>query len=328
MIKGCVEDLNHRIRDNLIARVTDCVCNWNMEWQDIFSHCILKETHFDDVINEIQLEFMEKFPQETTSIINLEAQSRFLFAKWDYYKTVYRIDPSFFYELSDTNDLIFHQKILKRLPVPCFFIASPKTGFIGSFVYIEHVVDETLFLVVTVSDILGNNIFHGNDSLWIKDGQNLSEALRDWYSKCNTNITDKRLDEAFFTLKSAIQATYFLAAENCQIDEVVPLPKRKKKDLLESEIRQWDVSYRTGNNFPDRNFPNKELLYSDIDLDTVKTISQHVRPRPHLRRAHWHHYWAGPGKSQLVLRWIAPVLVNAIDEKALVPTEHKTKDYI
>jgi hypothetical protein len=32
--------------------------------------------------------------------------------------------------------------------------------------------------------------------------------------------------------------------------------------------------------------------------------------RPHLRRAHWHHYWVGQGRTRLELRWIHPVLVG------------------
>ena len=45
----------------------------------------------------------------------------------------------------------------------------------------------------------------------------------------------------------------------------------------------------------------------------------HSRPRPHVRRAHWHHFWSGPkdGDRKLVLRWVHPVLVAG---QAIVPT--------
>lgn len=42
------------------------------------------------------------------------------------------------------------------------------------------------------------------------------------------------------------------------------------------------------------------------------------RVRPHLRRAHWHHYWAGKGREELVLRWVAPVAVGSGDAPAVV----------
>lgn len=33
--------------------------------------------------------------------------------------------------------------------------------------------------------------------------------------------------------------------------------------------------------------------------------------RPHVRRAHWHHYWVGEGRTRLEVRWIEPTLVLA-----------------
>ena len=45
------------------------------------------------------------------------------------------------------------------------------------------------------------------------------------------------------------------------------------------------------------------------------------RVAPHLRRAHWHHYWAGSEARQnrhLKLRWVAPISVNADLREELV----------
>lgn len=37
----------------------------------------------------------------------------------------------------------------------------------------------------------------------------------------------------------------------------------------------------------------------------------HAAPRPHIRRAHWHHFWTGPrsGERRLVLPWLHPIIV-------------------
>ena len=35
------------------------------------------------------------------------------------------------------------------------------------------------------------------------------------------------------------------------------------------------------------------------------------RVRPHMRKAHWHLYWTGVGRSVPQMRWVAPVAVNA-----------------
>src|SRR5690606_18860768 len=38
----------------------------------------------------------------------------------------------------------------------------------------------------------------------------------------------------------------------------------------------------------------------------------HAGPRPHVRRAHWHHFWTGPrtGTRRLVLHWLPPIPVG------------------
>ncbi|HNX99613.1 MAG TPA: hypothetical protein PKN39_02430 [Oscillospiraceae bacterium] len=42
----------------------------------------------------------------------------------------------------------------------------------------------------------------------------------------------------------------------------------------------------------------------------------HASPVPHIRRAHWHHFWSGPldGDRVLVVHWLPPIPVNAEDE--------------
>lgn len=42
-------------------------------------------------------------------------------------------------------------------------------------------------------------------------------------------------------------------------------------------------------------------------------------PRPHLRRAHWHLYWTGKGRTVPRVKWVAPTIVNATS--APLPTE-------
>lgn len=51
----------------------------------------------------------------------------------------------------------------------------------------------------------------------------------------------------------------------------------------------------------------------------------HRQIRPHMRRAHWHHYWTGPknGTRKLVLKWIAPTLVGADNAESLSATGHR-----
>lgn len=46
--------------------------------------------------------------------------------------------------------------------------------------------------------------------------------------------------------------------------------------------------------------------------------------RPHMRRAHWHHFWTGPrdGERKLVLKWVPPIMV-AVKNGEIGATGHR-----
>ena len=44
-------------------------------------------------------------------------------------------------------------------------------------------------------------------------------------------------------------------------------------------------------------------------------IAEGIKKRPHVRRAHWHHYWTGPGRTVLEVRWLEPVFVMGTEEE-------------
>jgi hypothetical protein len=53
--------------------------------------------------------------------------------------------------------------------------------------------------------------------------------------------------------------------------------------------------------------------------DTSEEAGRGPGVRPHIRRAHWHHYWIGPRAApaeerELVVRWLPPILVNVEEE--------------
>jgi hypothetical protein len=47
----------------------------------------------------------------------------------------------------------------------------------------------------------------------------------------------------------------------------------------------------------------------------------HASPRPHIRRAHWHHYWTGPTKEprkgKSILKWLHPILIGLAEDDSL-----------
>jgi hypothetical protein len=73
--------------------------------------------------------------------------------------------------------------------------------------------------------------------------------------------------------------------------------------------RVWEVGFRTG-----AALRAGEAASAPASSGEGRT---HGSPRPHLRMAHWHHFWTGPltGERQLILKWLHPILVAAGDER-------------
>jgi hypothetical protein len=94
-----------------------------------------------------------------------------------------------------------------------------------------------------------------------------------------------------------------------------PAPVKTKKGIRmfpADRVTQWDVGFRMG----------AELRRAAGESSETNG-GAHASPRPHVRTAHWHHFWTGPRDSaerRLVLRWLHPILVKAEKPEDLVPT--------
>ena len=274
---------------------------------------ITPDTKIDQVITPLQETFQQRLGNGMVGEFFLIA------SKWNLYKTVYSFLPGFLDALSDTEDTQFHLESLRSLPVPCFFISDPGRDRIGMFVYIELTDTEAFFHVTDVHNVVGENINMAMDSLWIQDKQSIHEALTDWMSKINEGKDfTPYYERAYKNLTLAIQTAYYLSASNAVKAEVkTPKGKRpKRKNGTPLNLRKWDVGYRIGSVYP-----GEQAGETTDDRAGMAAGETGASPRPHLRRAHWHHYWAGEGRSKLILKWLAPIWVNG-GEEDIVAAEH------
>ena len=78
------------------------------------------------------------------------------------------------------------------------------------------------------------------------------------------------------------------------------------------KVIKYDVGARVG----------PKLALSKESCSGARNLTKGIRP--HVRRAHWHHYWVGPKSDQkLVLKWIAPVVCGSKSSKAVAPSLRK-----
>lgn len=102
-----------------------------------------------------------------------------------------------------------------------------------------------------------------------------------------------------------------------------PAPKRNRRDgwrLFPAEgLRPWDVGTRLGAALR-QSYHAAETGQTEIDPETGR-----ARPRAHIRRAHWHTFLSGVGRSERRLKWLPPIAINADDPDCLPTTVWKIR---
>ncbi len=117
-------------------------------------------------------------------------------------------------------------------------------------------------------------------------------------------FSEAALDGMASWLSPIISCIMYLCTEDADVVDVDPVQRRGPATDTPVRARQRDVGFRIG-----AALRSTRQRSSD---EPHEPTGRHVAP--HLRRAHWHHYWRGslkkPDKRELVLKWIPPIPVN------------------
>lgn len=107
----------------------------------------------------------------------------------------------------------------------------------------------------------------------------------------------------------------YLCSTNADIvPSYKPVKESRRNNAKRRSAATWhDVGYRIGSEL---------RAYERVSHERIPHQGGTVRP--HMRRAHWHHYWIGPrdGERKLVLKWVAPTMVGS---KVKSATGHKVR---
>lgn len=245
-------------------------------------------------------------------------------AAWRRCKEIYRFDPDFAELLmadADINSQIPYDA-LAHLPFSCFYVELPIDKFDGFFVFFEYdsgVIELRLDMVsrkIQDGTIVASLNMVGET---LADG--IEESLRHvrFSLRKQAKITGVREIESLIGqyeefaksyIPSVLQLVLYLCAENAEIKEneqqkVITRRGSVIKDQFR-EIRKWDVGSDAGIRIR-RHYASKGSNFGKAGHNS------HASPTPHMRRAHWHHFWVGKRNSeerQLILRWIPPTFVS------------------
>lgn len=244
---------------------------------------------------------------------------------WRQTKLIYEFDKTLVEELNAQTDLAVASEMLKRLPFECAYIMTPNL-----FSYNDEPVDG--FMCLKRHDVL-QILFVA----WNKKDGTTNEGLLDIHLDAKTlEESDKLSQEASVrrglisghtpsthTGNGIIQLLLYLCAANADVQERRPTTapaKKTPKTTDKRPVRHWDVGIRVGATIK----RNRSCAAQTQRADH----KQHARPRPHLRRGHWSHFWTGKRDSadrERILKWIEPVYINADSPDDLPTTIHKVK---
>lgn len=247
---------------------------------------------------------------------------------WRQTKLIYEFDKTLVEELTAQTDLAVASEMLKRLPFECAYVMTPNL-----FGYNGEPVDGFMCLkrrnVLQILFVVYNK----------KDGTT-SEGLLDIHLDATTLEESDRLSRetsvkrglisghtpSTRTSSGIIQLLLYLCAANADVQERRPTTttaaKKATKPTDKRPVRCWDVGVRVGATIKRNRSCAAKTQRKGGDR------KQHARPRPHLRRGHWSHFWTGKRDSadrERVLKWIEPVYINANTPDDLPTTIHRVK---
>lgn len=257
-------------------------------------------------------------------------------AAWRVTQGIYRFDPALYAALIDTpvgGDI--PDDVLYRLPEWCVYVETPGMTWLdaplhGFWAHLEWDAGtgrtELRLLLDGEADLTPIPIHIGR---WP-----LSEAVARALDVSRVHAAGLGIPipgeaRAILTETAAplVSLLLYLCADDAEIGDGTtrpanPEPKRTKQGwrmFAAEKPSTWDVGSRIG--------AALRRAYHAAETGQVESdpVTGHARPRAHIRRAHWHTFLAGHGRSERRLKWLPPIPVNVEDVDALPATVRSVK---
>lgn len=245
-----------------------------------------------------------------------ELLERLVIADWLASKQVFSISSELTTALmscvSDDKGIEFYLKTFDYLPFKSFYVALDNVpddinsmGFSGVLVGVRKFSFDHVWLYAGFVDNTGKVVNN-----WAADFAD--ELLR------NGNSLDVPVDLCLYDKRGlpSEKICYFVMS-------VIMYLSSDKPDVVESSktkstYRESSKAYRVKNKFRELRGWEVGVRYAESIKKTTECAETKKFPqkegspkRPHIRRAHWHHYWVGRGRTELVLRWVDQMMINS-----------------
>lgn len=269
------------------------------------------------------LEKMQQLNLLSSNAICQNITSRLTFQQsfdcWMRSKVICIFQESFLNVLKNTSDTILYPELLKNVPWHdfCIEVKDSSNRFKGYFVSIEEST-EGLNMMVTIYQSTNEDSFRISHCTFfpINRNKSLQNLLKENFEKTDKESFSHITEE----MAKVFSAVYYLAAENAEIKPVRLGSSNtfRTKDNKILKTKNYNVGFRVGASI-EQMYRQKEESASSLTIETpasTPVVANLVSTGKctHIRRAHWHHFWIGKRNGteerKLVVRWLAPTIVN------------------
>ncbi len=255
-------------------------------------------------------------------------------AAWRTTQGIYRFDPELYAALINTpltSELPV--EVLFRLPEWCVYIETPgmtwgASTLYGFFAHLESDANsgqvELRLLIDSADALLPIPLHVGKWSL--AEAASKAIAQGQVQGKAVGLSIDAAVDAEIVEVTSPlVSLLLYLCAEDPEIGDGTRRPKIPEPTKTKAGWRMfapdapstWEVGVRLGAAL------RRAREADEASRHDSGSEGQRGRPRAHIRRAHWHTFRFGTGRTERRLKWLPPLPVNVDDLDALPAVIHK-----
>ncbi len=195
---------------------------------------------------------------------------------------------------------------------------------------------ELRIMLVTDNNILIPEYLILKTGISIAEARKQSRSYNFSKSNCqkftgNVNLFNEYIDAVTNIFASLLNLILYICCENADIEKDSrqrTYTYRKKGFWLikgcPREIQKWNVGWRIGKTL--RNISSAPKPNTPPESPEQHRAICGSPKRPHIRSAHFHHFWTGKKGSaerKLVVHWIPAIAINISTENELAATIHK-----
>lgn len=282
----------------------------NNEWMKAECYCPITFA-----LREILAKRLEMDVRKATQNEYIHASFLATIVSWNKAKVIYEFDPDVSIELMrQSRDDVKVTSDLIKLPNWCVYLKMPGSNINGIFVSFEWYPQGKYLCIIPAKDDTKNLVLAAPIFLPLpEEPQTVDQIIESMYwrsvgrlrkqgmtmKEIGVMVIDKKI-----MIKYVLNALFYLTAVNS--DVVLKKGKTDKEDTEKkdtADVTHYMVGEKTGARL--KMFHKAHVAY----MESAKK-GHHESPIMHIRRAHWHTYLTGKGRTKKVLKWQLPIVVN------------------